>query len=163
MSNNGIKILLVEDNDNDAEFMTEMLKRQAEQENLGITITRAKLLKEAYEKVNHNHVILADLLLPDSPDVLHTAVNLCLLKGPPVFAWSRTHDHSLIRACGRLGVRNYFWKDCEIPCLVAHILVAMGNAEAYAEMREKADKELANSLLKSEMNQLVDSLSTAGV
>ena len=150
MPDTTIKVLLVEDNDVDAEHMTDMLGRQAVEENIKVIVTRAKTLAEAFVLVNHNHAIIADLLLPDSPDILHTARNLCQqLDGPPVLAWSRSHDKTSIRACGRIGVRNFFWKDTEVPCLVANLLCAMGQAEAYAARLFEANQRLASKLKES--------------
>lgn len=104
-----LKVLLVEDNDPDARFITEILKFTFFKE---LHIERSVYLKDAkaLTKQNKFDIILLDLSLPDSSGLDTVKAMLLAAKDTPIIVMTALNDESMAVNALHSGAQDYIIK-----------------------------------------------------
>lgn len=146
----GIKILLIEDNPNDAELAK--VKLTEVDDNFSYEIFHAELLSEALEYLKESSVdvILLDLSLPDAQG--DESVQALQKKFPqiPIVILSGSKESTFPHRIVQEGVQDYIEKNRADGELLGH-------AMRYAIERKKSERTLLNS--KAETERLLASIS----
>jgi len=109
MEERDIKVLLIEDNQDDAELLQ---KKLAKSVNGHFTVTPAKCLKDGLEKLSANSqdLILSDLGLPDSHGLDTVTQVLQMAPDIPLVVLSGYDDESVAIKAVQLGAQDYMVK-----------------------------------------------------
>ena len=109
MEEKNISVLLIEDNQDDAELLQRKLAKSV---NGHFTVTPAKCLKDGLEKMSANahDLILSDLGLPDSHGLDTVTQVLQMAPDIPLVVLSGYDDESVAIKAVQLGAQDYMVK-----------------------------------------------------
>ncbi len=145
MSENSVKILLIEDDPAEARLLQEVLKSF----NLQLfSLVHVNRLETALEKLKSDRfdVILLDLTLPDSQGL--ASVDVIVKQDPnlPIVVLTNTNDDNLAIEAVRRGAQDYLIKrKINVDVLVRSIQYAIERQRASEILRE-ANENLANQV-----------------
>ena len=147
MSENSVKILLIEDDPAEARLLQEVLKSF----NLQLfSLVHVNRLQTALEKLKGERfdVILLDLTLPDSQGL--SSVETLVRQAPnlPIVVLTNTNDDKLAIEAVRRGAQDYLIKrKINVDVLVRSVQYAIERQRASESLRE-ANEDLVNQVQK---------------
>ena len=140
MSEGVLRILLVEDNPDDADLLQEMLAQVREQ----LEITRVERLQQAEEHLKqgrHVDAILLDLGLPDSMGIATLERIACAASNLPIIVLTGLEDEALGTEAVRKGAQDYLVKgQTKARMLVRSIHHAIERKQMEAALRESESR-----------------------
>ena len=150
ISNQPVKVLLVEDNPSDVRLISELLSEYREQFRIERQVKRLAQAEEAVEKAEVDLVLL-DLSLPDSQGFETFERLLSHGRNLPILVLSGVDDESLALRMVHAGAQDYLVKGKFDAALLAR-------AMRYAIERGAAERELAQekNLLRALLETMPD-------
>lgn len=153
MSENSVKILLIEDDPAEARLLHEVLKSFNLQ---SFSLVHVNRLQAALEKLECDRydVVLLDLTLPDSQGLV--SVDTIVKQSPnlPIVVLTNTNDDKLAIEAVRLGAQDYLIKrKINVDVLVRSLQYAIERQRASELLRE-ANENLANQV-KRKTDELI--------
>lgn len=154
MENTGIKILLIEDNEQDALLFREYLKDMSK------TITHVQWFHEGVKELDEHQfdVVFVDLLLPDSDGLKSLPMVIEKAGNTPVVVLTGFYDDSLGIEAVKMGAQDYLIKGQFEHYLKRTIFFAIERSKIKSEIKETSSRLLDEKVKLNEILHIEEHL-----
>jgi len=151
-----ISVLLVEDDDADAEYIARMLKRS---EDVEFAVDRSVSLKSALQVVEMSSpdIVLLDLSLPDSHGY-DTVVEFTKASSAPFVVLTGNNDVQMAMRTVSLGAQDYIIKDETQPKPLERAICIAAKRAAKDRIRRKLEHQSRTVIMDSDADRATVSI-----